>query len=102
MIQDVAGLVGLCDVPISLLQLSLSLSVPVCVQSFGYASSGDVEAWLGAGVRQPREGRHSLHLPPAELLQRLRAPLQQGRRGQVPQRSADTDTHMSAGMMGNE
>lgn len=87
--------------PKSLTQLSLSLSLPVCVESFGYASSRDVEARLRIGVRQSREGRHLLHLPPAELFQSICAPLQQGRREQVPQRSADIGTDLSVEVIVN-
>ncbi len=68
------------------------LSLPVCVESFCDASSRDVEAWLCVSISQSREGRHSLHLPPAELLQRIGTPLQQWRGDQVPQRSANMDT----------
>lgn len=48
--------------------VSDSVHVPVCVESFGYASTRDVEAWLCAGVSQPWESGHLLHLPPAKLL----------------------------------
>lgn len=71
-------------------------SVPVHVESFGYASSRDIEARVRVGVRQSWEGRHPLHLPPAELLQRNRTVLQQGRSHQVPQRSANVDTYLLA------
>lgn len=81
--------------------MQLSLSVPVCVKSFGYASSGDVEAWLCVGVCQSWEGRHSLHLLPAKVLQSIRTHLQQGRSDQVPQRSANMDTNMLAEITAN-
>lgn len=67
-------------------------SLPVCVKSFGDASSGDAESWFRVSVCESGEGRDSLHFPPAQLLQSVRAPFQQGRRDQVPQRSASRDT----------
>lgn len=42
---------------------------PFCEEPLGDASSGDGEAWLCAGVHQAREGRHLLHLHPAQLRQ---------------------------------
>lgn len=75
-----------------------SIFVPVCVESFCYASSRDGEAWLCVSVCQPREGRHSLHLPPAKLLQCIRVPFQQGWSAQVPQRSANMEASLSVGM----
>lgn len=69
--------------------------LPVCVQSFGYATTGDVEAWLGAGVRQPRESGNLLHLPPAELLQCISADFHQGRSDQIPHGSANEDKDAS-------
>lgn len=92
---------GHYEVGSGLTQLSLSLSLPVCVEAFGYASSGDAEAWLCVGVRQSWEGRHSLHLPPAQLFQRVRTHLQQGRSDQVPQRSANMDTYVLVEMIVN-
>lgn len=77
---------------------AVSIFVPVCVESFCYASSRDGEAWLCVSVCQPREGRHSLHLPPAELLQCIRVPFQQGWSAQVPQRSANMAANLSVGM----
>lgn len=71
-------------------QLALSISLPVCVESFGDAASRDAEPQLRLAVRQSWVGRRSLHLCPAQLLQSLGAPSQQGRRDEVPQRGAAT------------
>lgn len=68
------------------------LSLPVCVESFGDASSRDAKAWLCVGVCQSWEGWHSLHFPPAQLLQSICTHLQQRRREQVPHRRAKMNT----------
>lgn len=75
--------------------LSPSLHLPVRVESFRDAASRDAEPQLRPAVRQSRVGRRSLHLRPAQLLQRLGAPSQQGRRHEVPQRGAATNKHVS-------
>lgn len=77
---------------------AVSIFVPVCVESFCYTSSRDGEAWLCVSVCQSREGRHSLHLPPAKLLQCVCVPFQQGWSAQVPQRSANVEADLSVGM----
>lgn len=61
------------------------ISLPVCVKSFGDASSWDAESRLCICVYSGKR-RHSLHLYPAKLLQSAGTRRQQGRSDQVPQR----------------
>lgn len=71
-------------------------SVPVRVKSFCDASSWDAESWLGVSICYSREGRRSLHLPPAQLLQSVSTHSQQRWCDQVPKRRTEVHADSSA------